>query len=188
MSLKREKGLEETINTPPSPDPTLTDRITDLESQVNTLEQQKQNNEGELQRLIDQQNEKNEDIVQKNKQIGDINRAFANQTDELNNHKKKLQEVRKANSTLIGNIESLEKTNSGYKETLDNYENEYTKIKDEHEKLSSIYQDFLKNSKNNSLRNAVKRLEEQITGVEDVWEEAVQHDEDFKKAEAFGIV
>ena len=54
MSLKREKGLEETINTPPSPDPTLTDRITDLESQVNTLEQQKQNNEGELSALKDE--------------------------------------------------------------------------------------------------------------------------------------
>ena len=38
--------------------------------------------------------------------------------------------------------------------------------------MSNIYQDFLKNSKNNSLRSAVKTLEEQISDVEDVWEEA----------------
>jgi hypothetical protein len=82
--------------------------------------------------------------------------------DNLREEKSKVEEsLNRDVSNLVKEKREVDITNS--------------KLSYEHTRLSTIYQDFLKNSKNNSLRNAVKILEEQISEVEDVWEEA-EHD------------
>ena len=171
MSLKREGELKQKTDSPPSVHDTSV-----FENRISELE-------------MDLENFRSDNIL-KTQELGELKVSFSTQTDELNNNRKIIEELQGKNSelTLVAknynrDMDNVREEKRKAEENLNRDINEVleqkrklditnSKLSYEHTKMSNIYQDFLKNSKNNSLRSAVKTLEEQISDVEDVWEEA----------------
>ena len=153
MSLKREGELKQKTDSPPSVHDTSV-----FENRISELE-------------MDLENFRSDNIL-KTQELGELKVSFSTQTDELNNNRKIIEELQGKNSELALVAKNNNRDMNSVLEQKRELDITNSKLSYEHTKMSNIYQDFLKNSKNNSLRSAVKTLEEQISDVEDVWEEA----------------